>query len=65
MAALIVDEKTYLQQLELLQFQASEIREARLEAGEDEQLNQEYSRASNSRPAAATQSSGAGSAEPE
>jgi DNA repair protein RecN (Recombination protein N) len=47
-AALIVDEKSYLQQLELLRFQASEIRDARLEAAEDEQLNQEYSRASNS-----------------
>jgi len=47
-AALIVDEKTYLQQLDLLRFQASEIRDARLEAAEDEQLNQEYSRASNS-----------------
>ena len=47
-AALIIDEKTYLQQLELLRFQASEIRDARLEAAEDEHLNQEYSRASNS-----------------
>jgi DNA repair protein RecN (Recombination protein N) len=47
-SGLIVDEKTYLQQLELLRFQASEIRDARLEPGEDEQVNQQYSRASNS-----------------
>jgi DNA repair protein RecN (Recombination protein N) len=47
-SALIVDEKTYLQQLELLRFQVSEIRDAQLEPGEDEQLNLEYTRASNS-----------------
>jgi DNA repair protein RecN (Recombination protein N) len=46
-AALIVDEKTYVQQLELLRFQASEITDASLEPGEDERVNQEYSRASN------------------
>jgi DNA repair ATPase RecN len=46
-AALIIDEKTYLQQLELLRFQASEIRDARLEAAEDEH-QPGASRASNS-----------------
>ena len=45
---LIVDEKTYAQQLELLRFQTSEITAAGLQAGEEEQLNQDYQRASNS-----------------
>jgi DNA repair protein RecN (Recombination protein N) len=46
-AALIVDERTYLQQLEMLRFQAGEIAAARLEAGEEERQAQEYQRASN------------------
>lgn len=46
-AALIVDEKTYAQQLDLLRFQVNEISSARLQPGEDEQIGQEYQRASN------------------
>jgi DNA repair protein RecN (Recombination protein N) len=46
-AALIVDEKTYAQQLDLLRFQVNEIGSARLQPGEDEQVEQEYHRASN------------------
>ena len=46
-AALIVDEKTYAQQLDLLRFQMNEIGSARLQPGEDEQIEQEHSRASN------------------
>jgi DNA repair protein RecN (Recombination protein N) len=46
-AALIVDEKTYAQQLDLLRFQVSEISAARLQAGEDDGVEQEYQRASN------------------
>jgi DNA repair protein RecN (Recombination protein N) len=46
-AELIVDEKTYAQQLDLLRFQAGEISSARLQAGEEEQVGQEYQRASN------------------
>jgi len=46
-AALIVDEKTYAQQLDLLRFQVNEITAARLQPGEDEQVEQEYQRASN------------------
>jgi DNA repair protein RecN (Recombination protein N) len=46
-AALIVDEKTYAQQLDLLRFQADEISAAKLQPGEEEQLTQEYQRASN------------------
>ncbi|MFO1476872.1 MAG: DNA repair protein RecN [Verrucomicrobiota bacterium] len=46
-AALIVDEKTYAQQLDLLQFQASEISAARLQPGEDETVEQEHRRAGN------------------
>jgi DNA repair protein RecN (Recombination protein N) len=44
---LIVDEKTYAQQLDLLRFQVSEISTAKLQPGEDEQIEQEYQRASN------------------
>lgn len=47
-AALIVDEKTYAQQLDLLRFQANEIGAARLLPGEEEQVDAEYRRASNS-----------------
>jgi DNA repair protein RecN (Recombination protein N) len=46
-AALIVDEKTYAQQLDLLQFQVNEIRAARLQPGEDATLDEEFTRASN------------------
>ncbi len=46
-AALIVDEKTYAQQLDLLRFQVNEITAARLQPGEDEQVEQEHQRASN------------------
>jgi len=46
-AALIIDEKTYAQQLDLLRFQVHEITSARLQPGEDEHVGQEYQRASN------------------
>jgi DNA repair protein RecN (Recombination protein N) len=46
-AALIVDEKTYAQQLDLLRFQVKEIEGARLRAGEDVEVEHEYRRASN------------------
>jgi DNA repair protein RecN (Recombination protein N) len=46
-AALIVDEKTYAQQLDLLRFQVKEIASARLQAGEDERIEQEHQRAAN------------------
>jgi len=44
-AALIVDERTYAQQLELLRFQVREIESARLQPGEDQQVEQEHQRA--------------------
>jgi DNA repair protein RecN (Recombination protein N) len=46
-AALIVDEKTYAQQLDLLRFQVNEISAARLQADEDKRIEEEYQRASN------------------
>ena len=46
-AALIVDEKTYAQQLDLSRFQAREIEGANLQPGEDEHIEAEYGRASN------------------
>ncbi|HKQ40360.1 MAG TPA: DNA repair protein RecN [Verrucomicrobiae bacterium] len=46
--ALIVDEKTYAQQLDLLRFQVNEITAARLQPAEEVALGQEYQRASNS-----------------
>ena len=46
-AALIVDEKTYAQQLDLLRFQVNEIFAAGLQAGEGEQIERDYHRASN------------------
>src|ERR1700744_1122556 len=46
-AALIVDEKTYAQQLDLLRFQVNEITTARLQPGEDEQIELEHQRTSN------------------
>ncbi len=46
-AGLIVDEKTYAQQLDLLRFQVREITGARLQPEEDIQVGQEHQRASN------------------
>lgn len=46
-SALIVDEKTYAQQLDLLRFQVQEIEAARLQPDEEEALTQEHNRASN------------------
>src|SRR5687767_4704354 len=46
-AELIVDEKTYAQQLDLLRFQVREIEEAKLQPDEDERIDSEYRRASN------------------
>ncbi len=46
-AGLIVDERTYAQQLDLLRFQVAEITAARLRVGEEEEVEQEYRRASN------------------
>src|SRR5262245_49076389 len=47
-AALIIDEKTYAQQLDLLRFQVREITAANLKPDEEGALEQEYRRASNS-----------------
>ncbi|MBC8002895.1 MAG: AAA family ATPase, partial [Opitutaceae bacterium] len=46
-AALIIDEKTYAQQLDLLRFQVGEITAARLRADEEVEVEQEYQRTSN------------------
>src|ERR1051325_4185924 len=46
-AALIVDEKTYARQLDLLRFQAREITDARLVPDEQPRLEQDYQRACN------------------
>lgn len=46
-AALIVDEQTYAQQLDLLRFQTNEISAARLQPGEEADLEQNFQRASN------------------
>jgi DNA repair protein RecN (Recombination protein N) len=46
-SALIVDEKTYAQQLDLLRFQVQEISAARLQPGEDVEVEAEFHRASN------------------
>lgn len=46
-AALIIDEKTYAQQLDLLRFQTREISEARLMPDEETHVEQDYQRASN------------------
>src|SRR5262249_17113022 len=45
--ALVVDEKTFAQQLDLLRFQFSEIKAAKLQADEESSLQAEYQRASN------------------
>jgi DNA repair protein RecN (Recombination protein N) len=47
-AALIMDERTYAQQLDLLRFQTSEIAAARLDPAEEEQVAQDHQRAANS-----------------
>ncbi len=44
---LIVDERTYAQQLDLLRFQANEIETANLQADEETSLDQEFQRSSN------------------
>ena len=46
-SVLIVDEKTYAQQLDLLRFQVQEINTAKFQPDEEEQVAQEYQRASN------------------
>ena len=46
-ATLIIDEKTYAQQLDLLRFQSGEIAAARLKPDEEAEVEQEYQRASN------------------
>lgn len=46
-AALIVDEKTYAQQLDLFRFQVREIGEAKLQADEEVRVEEGYRRASN------------------
>jgi DNA repair protein RecN (Recombination protein N) len=46
-SALVVDEKTYAQQLDLLRFQVQEIESARLQPDEEAQVTQEHQRASN------------------
>ena len=46
-SALIIDEKTYAQQLDLLRFQVSEIDAAKFQPDEEEQVQQDYQRASN------------------
>jgi DNA repair protein RecN (Recombination protein N) len=46
-SALIVDEKTYAQQLDLLRFQVQEISAARLKEGEDAEVEAEFQRTSN------------------
>ncbi len=46
-AALIVDEKTYAQQLDLLRFQVREISDAKLQPDEEARVEQDYRRASN------------------
>src|SRR5690606_12353143 len=46
-AALIVDERAYAQQLDLLRFQVQEIEAARLRTDEEEEITQEHHRVSN------------------
>ena len=46
-ASLVIDEKTYAQQLDLLRFQANEIAAARLQPEEEEHLLQDFQRSSN------------------
>jgi DNA repair protein RecN (Recombination protein N) len=46
-SALIVDEKTYAQQLDLLRFQTNEISTAKLQPDEDKKVEEDFQRASN------------------
>jgi DNA repair protein RecN (Recombination protein N) len=46
-AALVIDERAYAQQLDLLRFQVNEISTVKLQAGEDERMEEEFKRASN------------------
>jgi DNA repair protein RecN (Recombination protein N) len=46
-AALIVDERSYAQQLDLLRFQVNEISAAKLQPDEEERVEQEFKRAGN------------------
>jgi DNA repair protein RecN (Recombination protein N) len=46
-AALVVDERTYAQQLDLLRFQVNEISSARLQPEEEERVEQDFKRAGN------------------
>jgi DNA repair protein RecN (Recombination protein N) len=46
-SALVVDEKTYVQQLDLLRFQVKEIEAARLQPDEEVQVEEKFTRASN------------------
>jgi DNA repair protein RecN (Recombination protein N) len=46
-SALVVDEKAYAQQLDLLRFQVNEISSARLQSGEDADVEEKFQRASN------------------
>ena len=46
-SALIIDEKTYAQQLDLLRFQVTEITTAQLQPSEEAQVQSDYQRASN------------------
>jgi DNA repair protein RecN (Recombination protein N) len=46
-SSLVVDEKTYAQQLDLLRFQVREITDARLQPDEEAHVEQEFNRASN------------------
>jgi DNA repair protein RecN (Recombination protein N) len=46
-SALVVDEKTYAQQLDLLRFQVQEISAARLQPGEEKSLEEEFNRVRN------------------
>jgi DNA repair protein RecN (Recombination protein N) len=46
-AALVVDERAYAQQLDLLRFQVNEITQARLQPEEEEKVEQDFQRAGN------------------
>ena len=46
--SLVMDEQTFARELDLLQFQVGEISKANLKEGEDEELEAQYDRASNS-----------------
>ncbi len=46
-SALVVDEKTYAQQLDLLRFQVREVAEAKLKVGEDVEIEEEHRRSAN------------------